>query len=154
MMRAFEASWFSHHRERMACWHRDRLAEALEDVRRMEAEILELEQEIVNQRSTTPTHVHVTASLEGAPMSSFAPGQTITFTAVSDNAEGLAVADAYTWATTAGTVVDGADSTSITISDAPLGDLTVTATDPAGISGTVTVTIADTTPASVTVTAS
>lgn len=85
---------------------------------------------------------------------SFAPGQTITFTAASENAEQQPVADTYTWTTTAGTIVDGADSNTVTISDAPLGDLTVTATDPAGLSGSVTVTVADQTPASVTVTAS
>jgi hypothetical protein len=100
-----------------------------------------------------PAAVTVTATLEGQPMSSFAPGATITFTAVSDNAEQQPVADTYTWATTAGTIVSGADSTTITISDAPLGDVTVTATDPAGLAGSVTVTVADQTPASVTVTA-
>ena len=84
---------------------------------------------------------------------SFAPGAVITFTAVSANAEHVAVADTYTWTATAGTIVPGADSTTVTISDAPLGDVTVTATDPAGLAGSVTVTVADPTPASVTVTA-
>lgn len=150
-MRALSSEWFTHHRARMACWHHDRIDEALDDIRRMEAEILEL----LEQRSTTPTHVTVTATdQEGNTMSTFAPGQTITFTAASANAEGVAVTDTYTWATTAGTIVDGTDSTIVTISDAPLGDLTVTATDPAGLAGSVTVTVADDTPTTVTVTAS
>lgn len=150
-MHAFTAEWFSHHRERMACWHHERPHDALEDIRRMEAEILEL----LEQRSTTPTRITITPTdQEGNIVTTFAPGQTATFTAVSDNAEGAPVADTYTWSTTAGTIVPGADDTSITISDAPLGDLTVTATDPAGLTGTVTVTIADQTPASITVTAS
>jgi hypothetical protein len=149
-MRGLTAEWFTHHRSRMACWHHERPEEALEDIRRMEAEILEL----LEQRSTTPTSISIYTTLEGAPMTTFAPGQTITFTAVSDNAEGQPVADTYTWSTTTGTIVDGADSTTVTISDAPLGDLTVTATDPTGLTGEVTVTVADQTPASVTVTAS
>lgn len=86
-------------------------------------------------------------------MASFAPGATITFTAASANAKSQPVADSYTWATTAGSIVPGADSTTVTISDAPLGDVTVTATDPNGLAGSVTVTVADQTPASVTVTA-
>jgi len=150
-MRGLTAEWFAHHRSRMACWHHERPEEALEDIRRMEAEILEL----LEQRSTTPTRITITPTdQEDNIVTTYAPGQTATFTAVSDNAEGQTVADTYSWTTTAGTIVAGADTTSITISDAPLGDLTVTATDPAGLSGSVTVTIADQTPATVTVTAS
>lgn len=85
---------------------------------------------------------------------SFAPGATITFTAVSDNAEGMAVADTYTWTSDAGTIVPGPDSSTITISDAPLGDVTATATDPLGLTASATATVADDTPASVTVTVS
>jgi hypothetical protein len=97
--------------------------------------------------------ITITATQEGNPMSSFAPGATITFTAASDNAEGQPVTDTYTWSTTAGTIVPGADTTTVTISDAPVGDVTVTATDPAGLQGAVTVTVADQTPTTVTVTA-
>lgn len=102
----------------------------------------------------TPAHVHVT--VKGNPMS-FAPGATITFTAASANNTGLTVPDTYTWTTTAGTIVPGADTTVITISDAPLGDVTATATDPLGLAGSGTATVAevvDETPASVTVTVS
>lgn len=84
----------------------------------------------------------------------FAPGATITFTAVSDNAEGMAVADTYTWTATAGTIVAGADSSTVTISDAPLGDVTATAMDPLGLAASGTATVADLTPATVTVTVS
>lgn len=149
-MRALEAEWFAEHRQRMACWHHGRLDEALRDIALMQREIEQLQQE----NASRPASVHVTASQEGHTMSSFAPGQTITFTAVSDNAENVVVADTYSWSTTAGTIVPGADTTTVTISDAPLGDLTVTATDPAGLSGSVVATVADQTPASVTVTAS
>jgi hypothetical protein len=138
----------------MACWHPGRLDEAFEDIHRMEAEILQLQQELAAQHATTPAVITITPTdQEGNIVTTYAPGQTATFTAVSDNAENQPVADTYTWSTTAGTIVPGADTTTVTISDAPLGDLTVTATDPAGLSGTVTVTIADQTPASVTVTA-
>ena len=149
-MRALEAEWFARHRSRMACWHHDRLDEALRDIALMQREIEQLQQELAGR----PASVHVTASQEGNTMSSFAPGAPITFTAVTDNAEGAPVADTYTWTTTAGTIVPGPDSTTITISDAPLGDVTATATDPSGLSGSATATVADQTPASVTVTAS
>lgn len=109
---------------------------------------------------TRPVSVTVTASQRGTSMTDFAPGATITFSAATDNAEGVALAtDAtgqpftYTWTASAGTIVAGADTTTITISDAPLGEVTVTATDNAGFAGSVTVTVADQTPTSVTVTA-
>lgn len=102
-----------------------------------------------------PAHITVTTTdQEGTTMTTFAPGATITFTAGSENAENQAVADSYTWTTTAGTIVPGPDSTTITISDAPIGDVTATATDPLGISGSATATVADQTPATVNVTVS
>lgn len=150
-MHALTAEWFTAHRERMACWHHERPHDALEDIRRMEAEILEL----LEQRSTTPSRVTITPTdQEGNIVTTYAPGATATFTATSTNAEGAPVADTYTWTATTGTIVPGADDTTITISDAPVGDLTVTATNPAALSNSVTVTIADSTPASITVTAS
>ena len=152
-MKALSAEWFTHHRERMSCWRHhelDDLGTVVLDLEQMLWEVHDLIQSELAQ----PKCVHVTASQEGNPMSSFAPGATITFTAVTDNAEGAPVTDTYTWSTTAGTIVDGPDNTTVTISDAPLGDLTVTATDTAGLSGSATVTVADQTPASVTVTAS
>lgn len=149
-MKALTADWWDHHRRRMSCWHHDRLDQILDDLAVMQTEILELQQELADR----PARITITPTdQEGTTMTSFAPGQTITFTAVSDNAEGQPVTDTYTWTTTAGTIVPGTDDTTITISDAPLGDLTVTATDPAGLAGSVTVTVADQTPATVTVTA-
>lgn len=154
-MRALSAEWWGHHRERQSCWHPDRLDEALHDIATMQREIQQLQQELAQQHDNTPTAVTITATnQEGHTMTTYAPGATATFTAVANNAEGQPVTDTYTWATTVGTIVDGADTTTVTISDAPLGDLTVTATDLNGITGSVTVTIADQTPASVTVTAS
>lgn len=133
--------------------HQCDFPELVRAVENLEAEVRQLLERCPGQ--TTPATITVTPTdQEGNIVSSFAPGAIITFTAVSDNAEQQPVADTYTWATTAGTIVSGADSTTVTISDAPLGDVTVTATDPAGLSGSVTVTVADQTPATVTVTAS
>jgi hypothetical protein len=101
-----------------------------------------------------PARIHVTVTTEGNTMTTFAPGAPITFTAGSDNAENQPVADTYTWTSTAGTIVPGPDSTTITISDAPLGDVTATATDPLGIAGSATATVADQTPTVVNVTVS
>lgn len=147
---ALTADWFTHHRERMTHWHRDRLEEVLADIAVMQQEIEQLQHEQAGQ----PASVTVTATLEGQTMSSFAPGATITFTAASTNKEDITVTDTYTWTTTAGTIVPGTDDTTVTISDAPLGDFTVTATDPASLTGSTTVTVADQTPTTVTVTAS
>jgi len=92
-----------------------------------EAELREALRHCHGQPQPRAAIITITATQEGNPMSSFAPGATITFTAASDNA--------------------------VTISDAPVGDVTVTATDPAGLQGAVTVTVADQTPTTVTVTA-
>lgn len=116
----------------------------LADIRAQLAELL--------RRTPDHTPAHVTVQVEGTSMS-FAPGQTITFTATSDNAEGLPVADDYTWTVSAGTPVAGPDTSSVTVSDAPLGDVTATATDSLGLSGSVTISVVDQTPAVVTVTA-
>ncbi len=112
----------------------DEIEQHLDHLDREVAQLLALAR--ANDRA--PARITLTATTEGTPMTTFAPGQTITFAAVSDNAEGAPVGD----------------TTTVTISDAPLGDVTVTATDPAGLSGSVTVTVADQTPATVTVTAS
>jgi hypothetical protein len=123
----------------------------------LERHVHELEREVAEleawKRRYEPTHITIHTHTEGTSMS-FAPGAPITFTATSQNAESVDVPDTYEWTTTAGTIVPGPDSTTVTISDAPLGDLTVTATDPLGISGQTTVTVADQTPFAVTVTAS
>lgn len=93
-MRALSADWWSHHRQRMTCWHPDRLNEALADIAVMQREITELQQELAQQHDTTPTAVHITATdQEGNTMTTYAPGQTATFTATSTNTEGATVAD-------------------------------------------------------------
>lgn len=123
----------------------------------LERHVRELEREVADleawKRRYEPTHITIHTHTEGTTMS-FAPGATITFTATSQNAESVDVPDTYEWTTTAGTIVPGPDSSTITISDAPLGDVTVTATDPLGLSGNITATVADPTPVTVTVTAS
>lgn len=151
-MKALSSEWFTHHRERMSGWHHhelDDLADVINDLEQMLIEVHDL----VRSELAEPKHVTVTASQEGNTMTSFAPGATITLTAVSDNAENVPVADTYTWTTIAGTISAGPDSTTATLVNAPLGDVTVTATDPAGLVGTLTVTVADQTPATITVTA-
>jgi hypothetical protein len=59
---ALTPEWFSHHRNRMANWHRDRLDEALEDIATMQREITELQQELAAQHDTTPTQITLTVS--------------------------------------------------------------------------------------------
>ena len=119
-------------------------------VRELEREVAELE---TWRHRYEPVRITIHTDPRNTTMA-FAPGATITFTATSQNRENVDVPDTYEWTTTAGTIVPGPDSTTVTVSDAPLGDLTVTATDPLGIAGSVTVTVADQTPAVVTVTAS
>lgn len=161
-MKALSSEWFQEHRGRMACWHHDDLSQIRHDLATMQHEIDQLEAELAAQHDTTPTAVTITATnQEGTPMTTYAPGATITFTAATVNAEQQPLATdtngqpfTYTWTASAGTIVPGPDTTTITISDAPLGDVTATATDNAGFSGQTTATVADQTPAGVTVTAS
>lgn len=58
--KALSPDWFAHHRERMSCWHHDRLDEVLQDLDVMQAEILELQQELATEHDTTPTAITLT----------------------------------------------------------------------------------------------
>lgn len=116
-----------------------------------------------HQCGSEPAHITLTASTspEGPPMDTFKPGDTIYLTADVTNAEQAPVSDAVAWTATA---ADGSNVTVNTdpdngewanITSAPTGDLTVTATTSNGIaSDPLTVTVADSTPAAVTVSAS
>lgn len=87
-------------------------------------------------------------------MSSFPQGSPVTITAVVENAEGVVVPDVLTWTTTAGTLTTDATGLVSTVVDAPIGDVTVTASDSIGVTGSVVFTVVDATPASITLTAS
>ena len=144
----FTADWWTHHRERQQqCWRHDNLAEVLTDLAEIEQQV----QELLAAQQARITTVTVTAT-QGDIVSKNL-GDTITFTAASTDAAGNPVTDTYEWTTTAGTIAPGPDSTTITISDAPVGDVTATATDPSGVSGSATETVTDAV-ATVTVTAS
>lgn len=151
----YSSEWFAEHREHLGWWRHGNERRILDYLAELQAEM----EQLLRAQQATPVKVTVTAT-QGDTMSK-APGETITFTATTDNAEGVALAaDAngqpftYTWETTAGTIVPGADTTTITVSDAPLGDVTATATGSAGFVGSATETVADQTPTSVNVTAS
>ena len=82
----------------------------------------------------------------------FAPGATVYATAVVDNAEGVALTDAGTWTTTAGTISpDPSNPEAATVVGLPLGDFTVTYTASNGVSNSVSGTVTDSTPATVSV---
>lgn len=105
--------------------------------------------------AATPASITLTASdiPGGPPMSSYPAGATVYLTAAVTNAESVPVPDAVTWSASAGTIT--ADSTNpewANLVNAPLGDVTVTATTSNGIQATDTVTIVDSTPAAITVT--
>jgi len=86
-------------------------------------------------------------------MGTYAPGAPIDLTADVKNAEQQDITDQVSWSTTAGTVTpDATNPLKAVLTDAPLGDTTVTATTSNGIAATDTVTVADQTPASITVT--
>lgn len=144
----FTPEFFAEHREHLGWWRPGNERRILDYLAELQAEV---EQLLADQQARITT-VTVTATT-GESIVSKNLGDTITFTAASTDKDGNPVADTYTWTATAGTIVPGADSTTITISDAPVGDVTATATDPSGISGSATETVVDA-PATVTVTAS
>lgn len=158
-MRALSGDWFAHHRERMACWHHDRLDEALHDIRRMEAEITELQQELAQQRSTTPATVTITArDKDGTMTDTYAPGATIYLTATVTNAEGTPLTGiAGTWATDQGTITQNPNNPQeATLVNAPVGqfNVTFTTTGDTVVGSSYPGTVADQAPATVTITGS
>lgn len=125
----------------------DELARRLAELER------DMRQALAHCHASTPARVTITATSKGVTMGTYAPGATVDLTADVKNAEGQDVTDPVTWATTAGTIsADPTNPLKATLTGAPLGDTTVTATTSNGIAGTDTVTVADQTPASITVT--
>jgi len=61
-MRALTADWFGFHRERMACWHEDRINDVQREMAEMQAEITELQQELAQQHDTTAAQITLTVS--------------------------------------------------------------------------------------------
>lgn len=106
-------------------------------------------------RHNRPAHITLTASPSpgGPPMSSYAQGAPVYLTAAVTNAEQAPISDAVSWSASAGTVTaDPANPLWATLVNAPLGDVTVTATTSNGIQASDTVTIVDNTPAAITLT--
>lgn len=102
-----------------------------------------------------PAHITLTASASpgGTPMSSYALGAPVYLTAAVTNAEQTPITDTVSWSASAGTVTaDPSNPLWATLVNAPLGDVTVTATTSNGIAAQDTVTIVDNTPAAITLT--
>ena len=99
--------------------------------------------------------VRVTFSVNGVPMSDTTlPQGNIEIQAVGLNAAGTVIPGVvFTYTTTAGTLVASPDGTEL-LTNAPAGDITVTATAPNGVSGSATATVVDPVVASVQVTLS
>jgi len=130
------------------------------DFAELERAIITLEHELHavlqhchHRPDTRPASIPVTASHEGAPMATYTPGTPVDFTADVKNAELQDITDQVTWSTTAGTLTPDADNPLVAhLTDAPLGDVTVTATTSNGIPASDTATFADQTPASISLT--
>lgn len=73
-----------------------------------------------------------------------------TITAAVTNSGGVAVPDILSWTASAGTVTPAADTLSATLDNAPVGDVTVTVTDAAGITASAEFEVVDETPANIT----
>jgi hypothetical protein len=132
--------------------HHDADTEILRRLARLEEDI---ERRCCDHECDAPAHITLTASTspEGTPMASYTLGVPVYFTAAVENAEQVPVADALSWSATAGTVsADPANPLWATLVNAPLGDVTVTATTSNGLTATDTVTIVDNVPATVSLT--
>jgi len=134
-----------------ALCHRHRELEA--ELRELEVELLVLERDLAYCRAFLPAHVTVTPEESSVP-NTYPLGSSPKFTAAVANAEGAPLPGTpVSWTATAGTIsADPANPGVATLANAPLGDVTVTATTENGIAGSDTVTLVDNTPASVTVT--
>lgn len=103
----------------------------------------------------TPATVSISDhDLQGDTMTAYAPGQEVFLTATVRNAEGADVSDNGTWTSDNGTVnvPDPTKPSEAVLTGATLGTANVIYTTANSITGTDTITIADTTPATVTVT--
>lgn len=123
------------------------------ELRELEAELLVIERDLAYCRDLIPVHVTVTP-LEESVSNTYPLGSSPRFTAAVANAEGAVLPGTpVSWTATAGTLVsDPTNPDARILTNAPLGDVTVTATTDNGVSGSDTITIVDSTPASVTVT--
>lgn len=72
-----------------------------------------------------------------------------TITATVTNAEGATVPDTLSWSTTSGTLTPAADTLSTTLDNAAIGTVTVSVTDPAGLTASATFDVVDATPAAI-----
>lgn len=141
----------THHLSRVrdhALCHRYRELEA--ELRALEAAVRILERD---NRLFVPAHVTVTP-LEGSMSNTYPLGVPIKFAAAVANGEGGALPGTpVTWSATSGTVsADPANPAVATLVNAPIGDVTVTATTENGVTGSDTVTVIDNVPATVSVT--
>lgn len=86
---------------------------------------------------------------QGADMADrYAAGTTVPVSVKALNREGEQVPDTVTWTVSSGTATPDDTTLSATIDGADVGTLTVTVTDPSGLSATGSVEIYDSTPAS------
>lgn len=83
----------------------------------------------------------------------FPVGQRTITAAVTNNA-GVSVPDTLSWTATAGTITAAPDTLSATLDNAPVGEVTVSVTDPAGLTAQVVFDVVDETPASIALTVS
>ncbi|HZP14624.1 MAG TPA: hypothetical protein VFA96_02290 [Nocardioides sp.] len=137
----------SHIRDHAKC-HRHRDLDI--ELRELEAELLQLEAIV---RAFVPAHVTVT-TLEDSVSNTYPLGSSPRLAAAVANAEGVPLPGTpVSWTASAGTLVTDPSNPDVRLlTNAPLGDVTVTATTDNGVSGSDTITIVDNTPASVTVT--
>jgi hypothetical protein len=75
-----------------------------------------------------------------------------TLTATVTNAEGASVPDTLSWSASSGTLTPSADTLTATLDNAAVGTVTVTVTDPAGLTASVTFDVVDATPAAISLT--
>lgn len=72
-----------------------------------------------------------------------------TITATVTNAEGVTIPDTLSWSASSGTLTVAGDTLSAILDNAAIGTVTVTATDAAGVSGSVEFDVVDATPAAI-----
>jgi hypothetical protein len=116
-------------------------------IEHLEHEIAEIERW---HCKTAPVRLVLTTHMpEGAVMADrYAAGTPINVSVVPLNAEGQQVPDTVEWSVSSGTVTADETTLGATIDGADVGTLTVTATDPNGVTVTGSVEVYDSTPAS------
>lgn len=84
----------------------------------------------------------------------FPVGQQRTITAAVTNGGGIAVPDTLSWSATSGTLTPAADTLSATLDNAAVGPVTVSVTDPSGLTAAADFELVDETPAAIALTVS